>query len=131
MTTEIVWNCAIEQLIKGLGEKALSLSWLHSRSEKRYVYLNNYLAIPTIVLSTITGAGSIGFGDLKEISYIMGGISIIVSIISTLNSYFSFAKRSEAHRITSVNYSKLYLQISIELSLPRQERMNVTDFMKT
>jgi hypothetical protein len=128
---EIVYTEEIEALIKGIGEKALALSWLHTRSEKRYSYLNNYLAIPAIVLSTITGAGSIGFGDIKDVSYIMGGVSIVVSIISTLNSYFSFAKRSEAHRITSVSYNKLYLQISIELSLPRKKRLNVKEFMKS
>jgi hypothetical protein len=129
--SDIVYTDEIEDLIKGIGEKALSLSWLHTRSEKRYSYLNNFLAIPAIILSTITGAGSIGFGSMPEVSYIMGGISIIVSIISTLNSYFSFAKRSEAHRITSVSYNKLYLQVSIELSLPRKKRLNVKEFMKS
>lgn len=129
--TEIVYTDEIESLIKGIGEKALALSWLHTRSEKRYSYLNNFLAIPTIVLSTITGAGSIGFGSMVEVSYIMGGLSILVSIISTLNSYFAFAKRCEAHRITSVSYNKLYLQISIELSLPRKKRLNVKEFMKS
>lgn len=131
MSSEIVWNSAIEQLIKGLGEKALSLSWLHGRSEKRYSLHNNYLAIPAIILSTITGVGTVGFGSVKDVSYIMGGLSIIVSVLATLNSFFSFAKRGEGHRITSVSYSKLYLQISIELSLPRKKRMNVKDFIKT
>lgn len=128
--TEIVYTDEVESLIKGIGEKALALSWLHTRSEKRYSYLNNYLAIPAIILSTITGAGSIGFGSIPDVSFIMGGISILVSIITTLNSYFSFAKRSEAHRITSVSYNKLYLQISIELSLPRKKRMNVKALLK-
>jgi hypothetical protein len=126
----IKWNPAIETLIKGLGEKALSMSWLHNRSEKRYSYLNNYLALPTIVLSTITGVGTASWGTEPNINYLMAGISIIVSIISTLNSYFSFAKKAEAHRITAISYSKLYLQISIELSLPRQKRMRVKDFLK-
>ncbi len=129
--TDIVYTDEIEALIKSLGEKALALSWLHTRSEKRYSYMNNFLAIPAIVLSTITGAGSIGFGAISDVSYIMGGISIVVSIISTLNSYFAFAKRGEAHRITSVSYNKLYLQISIELSLPRKKRLNVKEFMKS
>jgi hypothetical protein len=126
----IEWTSAIEALIKAQGEKALSYNWLHTRSEKRYTFLNNYLAIPTIVISTITGAGSIGFGGNQDVSYAMGILSIIVSIISTLNSYFLFAKRAESHRITAVSYSKLYLQISIELALPRSKRMNVKDFLK-
>lgn len=129
--SDIVYSDEIEALIKGIGEKALALSWLHTSSEKRYNYLNNFLAIPAIILSTITGAGSIGFGSSTDISYAMGAISIIVSIISTLNSFFSFAKRSESHRITAVSYNKLYLQISIELSLPRKKRLNVKEFMKS
>jgi hypothetical protein len=126
----IQWNDAVERLIKGIGEKALSMSWLHNKSEKRYKYLNNYLAIPSIVLSSITGAGSIGFGSEHNISLIMGALSLLVGILSTLNSYFVFAQRSTEHRIASVQYSKLYLTISIELALPRAKRMNVKDFLK-
>ena len=129
--SEIVWNSAIEMLIKGLGEKALSLSWLHSRSEKYYGYYNNFLAIPSIILSSITATIGGTFAGEKTFSYITTIISTLVAILTTLNSYFVFAKRSESHRITAISYSKLYLQINIELSLPRKKRMNVKDFMKT
>ena len=127
---KIQWNDAIEGLIKSLGEKAHSLSLLHSASEKRYSYLNNYLALPSIILSSIASVISVGFGSDGGISYVSGGISILVSILSTLNSYFSYAKRAESHRITSISYSKLYLQITIELALPRKKRMNVKDYIK-
>jgi hypothetical protein len=126
----VVWNSSIEALIKSLGEKALSLSWLHNRSEKRYSYYNNFLAIPAIVLSSITATVGGTFAGNKDVSYATTIASIVVSVITTLNSYFSYAKRSESHRITSINYSKLYLQINIELSLPRTKRMNVKDFLK-
>lgn len=129
--SKILWNEALEQLVKGLGEKALSMSWLHNFCEKRFSYFNNFLAIPAIILSTITGAGTVAFGSNNEtVAFAMGALSITVSIISTLNSYFTFAKRAEAHRITSVSYSKLYLMISIELSLPRERRMGPKDFLK-
>ena len=135
MTTEEnpsspVWNNAIETLIKSIGEKSLSLSWLHSRSEKLYSYFNNYLAIPSIILSTLAGVGTTAFGSDKNINLVMGGVSILVSVLTTLNSYFMFAKRAESHRITSIQYSKLYLMISIELSLPRDKRMSVKSYMK-
>jgi hypothetical protein len=128
--SEVVWNEALEALIKGLGEKALSLSWLHNRSEKRYSYWNNFLAIPAIVLSSVTATVGGTFAGDKTVSYVTTIASIVVSVITTLNSYFSYAKRAESHRITAINYSKLYLQINIELSLPRKKRMNVKDFLK-
>ena len=127
---DVDWNDAIEALVKSQGEKALSLSWLHNRSEKRYNYLNNYLAIPSIILSTIVATIGGIFAGNDTASYSSSFVSIVVSILSTLNSYFLFAKRAEAHRITAISYSKLYLQISIELSLPRTKRMKVKDFLK-
>jgi hypothetical protein len=130
---DIEWNDAIENLIKEQGEKALAYNWLHTRCEKKYSHLNNYIAIPCIVMSTISGSASIAsnqFGDSKYISLGIGAFSILVGVLSTINSYFSWAKRAENHRISALNYSKLYLFISIELSLPREKRMNPRDFIK-
>lgn len=124
------WTSAIEGLVKSLGEKALSLAWLHTRSEKRYSYLNNFMTIPSIILSTIVATIGGIFAGYDNASYASSVVSIVVSVLSTLNSYFLFAKRAEAHRITSISYSKLYLQISIELALPREKRMRVKDFLK-
>ena len=132
-TPSIEWNDAIETLIKEQGEKALSYNWLHSRCEKKFSHANNYIALPVIIFSTISGSASIAsnqFGDSKYIPIGIGALSIIVGILSTINSYFSWAKRAENHRISALNYSKLYLFISIELSLPREKRMNPRDFIK-
>jgi len=129
----IEWNDAIETLIKEQGEKALSYNWLHTRCEKKFSYANNYIALPVIIFSTISGSASIAsnqFGDSKYIPIGIGALSIMVGILSTINSYFSWAKRAENHRISALNYSKLYLFISIELSLPREKRMNPRDFIK-
>jgi hypothetical protein len=129
----IEWNDAIETLIKEQGEKSLSYNWLHTKCEKKFSHLNNYIAIPCIVMSTISGSASIAsnqFGDNMYIPLGIGAFSILVGILSTINSYFSWAKRAENHRISALNYSKLYLFISIELSLPRDKRMNPRDFIK-
>jgi hypothetical protein len=131
--TTIEWNDAIETLIKEQGEKALAYNWLHTRCEKKFSHANNFIAIPVIIFSTLSGSASIAsnqFGDNKYIPLGIGALSIFVGILSTINSYFSWAKRAENHRISALNYSKLYLFISIELSLPREKRMNPRDFIK-
>lgn len=130
---QIEWNDAIETLIKEQGEKALAYNWLHTRCEKKYSHANNYIALPCICLATFSGSASIAsnqFGDSKYIPLGIGALSILVGILSTINSYFSWAKRAENHRISALNYSKLYLFISIELSLPREKRMHPRDFIK-
>jgi AraC-like DNA-binding protein len=50
--------------------------------------------------------------------------------MNTVGTYFAFSKRAEAHRISAIQYSKLYRFLQIELSLPQQERMTPADLLK-
>ena len=132
-SSSVKWNDAIESLVKEQGEKALAYSWLHTNCEKKYSRLNNYIALPCIALSTFIGSASIAsnqLGDSKFISIGIGLLSIFVGVLSTINSYFAWAKRAENHRISALNYSKLYLFISFELSMPRDKRIRAKDFIK-
>lgn len=60
----------------------------------------------------------------------LGGVSLFVSILNTMGSYFGWARLSEAHRISAIHYSKLYRFISVEMSLPREERTPPAEFLK-
>lgn len=133
-TSKIRWNSQIERIIAEEGERALCYSWLHSKSEKLYSSYNNYIALPTIVLSTIAGTASIGsrvlFDNSIASSIGIGAISLTVGVLNTLSTHFGWAKRSEAHRLSAVNYSKIHRFIVIELSLPRIERMGANEMLK-
>ena len=133
-TDKIRWNSQIERIIAEEGERALCYSWLHSKSEKLYSSYNNYITLPTIVLSTIAGTASIGsqvlFDDARASSVGIGAISLAVGIFNTISTHFGWAKRAEAHRLSGVNYSKIHRFIVIELSLPRDERMLAHDMLK-
>lgn len=134
ITGHIEWNERLEQLIAEEGEKSLCFAWLHGRAEALYSYRNNFIALPVIVLSTLAGTASIGagglFGNNDYASVGIGLVSISVGILNTIGQYFSWAKRSEGHRIASITYQKLYRFISVELSLPRRERMKAADLLK-
>jgi hypothetical protein len=128
------FNSQIESVIADEGEKALSYYWLHSKSQKKFSRLSNLINIPVIILSTLAGASSIGseslFQGFPQASVIIGLVSIIVGILSTLQSYFNFEKTAESHRISSIQYYKVYNFIKIELSLPRHQRTKMEDFLK-
>jgi hypothetical protein len=134
ITDKIRWNSQIERIIAEEGERALCYSWLHGKSEKQYSRYNNYITLPTIVLSTVAGTASIGsqtlFNDPTASSIGVGVISLTVGILNTVSTHFGWAKRAESHRISSVNYSKIHRFIVIELSLPRGERMAAHDMLK-
>jgi len=134
MTSNIKWNSQIERIIAEQGERALCYAWLHTHSEKRYSTFYNYIALPTIVLSTVAGTASIGsqtlFKDPVASSVGIGTLSLIVGVLNTVSTHFGWAKRSEAHRQTAVAYSKIHRFILVELSLPRPERIQAGDMLK-
>lgn len=125
---EIGWNDALEELLCEEAEKCSGLAWLHSNSEAEFTIKNNRLQIPIIVLSTVTGAASVGSaslfpGNAGTASVALGSISILVSILGMINSHYAYGKRAEAHKIGSVQYAQIHRIIHIEMALPRQQRM--------
>jgi hypothetical protein len=51
-------------------------------------------------------------------------------LLNTIGTYFSWSRRAEAHKISSIQFAKLYRFLAIEMSLPRNERMNPSDLLK-
>jgi hypothetical protein len=130
----IHWNSRLEEYFAQTGEKAHCLSWLHKKSEAYYTNRAIVIDLPVIILGTLNGATSIGssalFGDDRFASVGVGIVALITAILTTIGTYFSWSRRSEGHKIASLSYSKLYRFLSIEMSLPRHERMTPNDLLK-
>jgi hypothetical protein len=123
----IHWSSQLETLIASETERCRGLAWIHLKAEQIFSTRNNYIQIPVIVLSTLAGTASVGSSslfpeDAKMGSVIIGGVSILCGILNTIQSYFNFARKAESHKAAYLSYSKLFQDISIELSLPRTER---------
>lgn len=123
------WNPSLERVIKKEGEQAQSLYWLHNRSETLSARKNDYLAIPMIVLSTLTGFLTGGASDAIP-SWALGGLSVLCGILGTINTYFRFAQSSEGHRVAATLYLKLFKQIEVELALPPDQRTDPGTLLK-
>lgn len=130
----ITWGEPLEKYFADTGEKAHCLSWCHKRAEALYSVRKTWIDLPVIVISGVTGFLSAGstslFKDPQMSSIALGVASLFVSILNTTGSYFGWAKRAEGHRISAIHYSKLYRFLSIEMSLPRDERMTPADLLK-
>jgi hypothetical protein len=131
----VSWTKKLEEHFAATGERAHCLSWAHKRSEEVYSVRRTYIDLPVIVLSSVTGFCSVGQGIIFEgqdklSSILLGVISLFVGVLNTTGSYFGWAKRTEAHRISAIHYARLYRSIKVELSLPRNERMTPTDLLK-
>lgn len=123
---QIHYTDTFEKLLKKSGEEFQCLAKAHSDSQRWTATSNTYLSIPVIILSGLAGLGAVGSENLLPFSgaqTLVGMVSFCCATLQTIASYFSFAKRSEAHRQAAIQYSKLHQLISFELSLPRRERM--------
>lgn len=132
----IKWSSQLENYFKELGEKCYCYAFLHKKAEARFAYRRNFIDLPVIIGSTIAGTLSIGsssvFGAENELvaGMAIGALSLAVGVLNTIGSYFAWSKRAETHRLMTIEYSKLFRFISIELSLPREERMLCADLLK-
>ena len=130
----ISWNPELEGLLKAEGEKALGSAWIHARCEAYFAQRNQWITIPCVILSTLSGSASVGsqtmFSDAKTASLAIGAVSIFVGILQTLSGFWGFAKLQESNRIADIAYSKLHRFIAVELSLPRAERVAPKDMLK-
>ena len=137
MTSEIGdvdWTSILEDYFSSSGEKAHCLAWCHKQAESLYSNRRNWIDIPCIMLSSVIGflnAGSSSmFNDPKISSIALGVGSLVVGVLQTVNTYFGWAKKAEGHRISSIQYAKLYRFLKIEMALPRSQRINPNDLLK-
>jgi hypothetical protein len=134
ISANIHWTDKLEDYFVSTGEKAHCLGWVHKQAESMYSTRRTFIDLPVIVGSGVIAflnAGSQSMFDDPRISSIALGIgSLVVGIMNTMGTYFGWAKRAEGHRISAIHYSKLYRFISVEMALPREERMSPHDLLK-
>lgn len=136
---DLTWNPILEEYLCNTAERCQSYSWAHKKAEGMYSYRTIFLDLPTTVIGAVNGFISVGskqiFGPDENASLYIGLVSLFVSILSTINSYFSWGRRAEAHKMAANNYMKLCRYISVELNTkPRTERTpakKILDFVKT
>lgn len=130
----ITWTRRLEEYFAATGEKAHVMSWAHTRAEALYSNRRTFIDLPVIALSSITGFLSVGsssmFDDRELGNVSLGVLSLFVSVLNTMGSYFGWAKKTEAHRIAALHYAKLHRFIKVEMALPREERTAAHDFLK-
>lgn len=131
------WAQQLEILAAEWADKAACYRWMHEKTETRYVAYNMYLTIPVIVLSTLVGTASFGMETLisepckpQYAGAIIGTISLVTGMISTMANFLRFAQSSEAHRVASISWGKFQRFVSTELSLHPNERMDSMSFLK-
>jgi hypothetical protein len=109
---------------------------MHENSFRKYSKVNNYFAIPIIILSTVSGTLNVSLQGYVPAQYLnvaqagIGGLGIFTGILTTLQNLFKYAQLSESHNNVSIGWSKLNRNIQIELSVERSSRKDADSFIK-
>jgi hypothetical protein len=134
ISSRIEWSETLEQYFSSTGERCNGLAWCHKRAEAYYSRIKTVIELPVIILGVINGAASIGsnsiFDDPKFASIGVGLIALLTALMSTISSYFKWAQRAETHRISSLQYAKLYRFLSVQMGLSRRERISPADMLR-
>ena len=133
------WTKQQENLMAEWADKAGCYRWLHDRCEKKYSFMNMWITIPVIILSTLTGTANFALDgfipaddpDMKKYAQAaIGGVSIFAGILTTLGNFLRFAQGSEAHRVAGIAWGKFQRQIAVELAIAPKDRIDCMDFLK-
>lgn len=111
-----------DELLREWFRKSTILEAAHVKASNQYYKKDTWIAIPSIVLSVLSGSLSFsttGFpDDIKNtFLFVTGGISIINTIIASVKEYFSWSQKHFNHASTALAYQKLKNHIEIQLAL--------------
>ena len=124
---ELVWHSQQENILKKWGEIGSSYRFMHDRAFLKYEAQNLRFALPVIILSTITGTANFAQASFPTewqsyVPLFAGFLNLSAGLITTIAQFLRVSELLEGHRAASIAYSKFSRNISVELSLPKDER---------
>lgn len=117
------WSIEEETFLRQIQRNCEDLSVQYRRIYESKRKQQAKFRIPSIVLggiTSITSFGSYGFppSSYRAISMTVGGVSLFIAILNTIESYMKVGEIMGNSLQSSVNFQKLADEISCELSIP-------------
>lgn len=134
---EKAWHSQQEAILKRWSEIGSSYRFMHDRAFSKYSRQNFRFALPVIIISTVTGTANFAQGSFPDawrdfVPLFIGFLNLSAGLITTIAQFLRVSELLEGHRAASIAYSKFSRNISVELSLPREDRSTGgTEFVNT
>jgi hypothetical protein len=134
-TQKPVWNDALERLYESWHRRVAAAEHGHrlmaDRLRRRYFLLG----IPVVIFTTLVGTSAFASmsnasdnsittrnADSDVVLLLVGGISVLAAVLSSLQTFLRYATRAEGHRIAALRYETLRREMAETLALPRDAR---------
>jgi hypothetical protein len=131
----IDWDDAIEDLYDSWYRRVAAAEHGHRVMADRMRRRHLFLGIPVVILTTLVGTSafasiskaqgdSITFlgVDPDAVLILVGSISVLAAVLSSLQTFLRYATRAEGHRIAALRYETLRRDMATTLALPRAAR---------
>ena len=97
---------------------------MHRCAVQYYNQRENWLGIPIIVLSALTG--TTGFATVTRsdtaVSISVGAAGFLLTLLGTLRHHFKFHTHTAVHMATEISYARLITKMEAELCKPANRR---------
>jgi len=120
------WTNDIETILTNVLENCSLISEHHKQEYKDLQERLKYFKVPVIVISAVNSVFSfalLAWFSQKTTTSINCFLSLICSIISSIELYLNIAKRSDIELISYKNYYLLSIKINSVLKLNKQNRI--------
>jgi len=118
------WTQDYEDILDKIRINSINLNKSHMKNYFYYKKLSKYFQIPTIILSSFNSVFSVGFTytSQENISSVSALISLIVSIINSVQLYLKIEDNMEQENTISKQYYTLSSDIYKILQLNKEHR---------
>jgi hypothetical protein len=134
-TPRVAWDDSVEDLYGSWHRRVAAAEHGHrlmgDRLRRRYLLLG----IPVVVFTTLVGTSA--FASISKaqgnsiqgldvdpdvVLVLVGTISVLAAVLSSLQTFLRYATRAEGHRIAALRYETLRRDMATTLALPREAR---------
>jgi len=127
------WHPQQEKLIRIWGEKCLGYRWLHDRTAKYHSVIHRNMSIATIMGSAVAGIGTMtasGSGGMiiPATMYAFSMINLATAALASIHKFLRSGEKYEANLQISKMFSGLARDITMELSLEKEDRVLAFDY---
>jgi hypothetical protein len=120
------WDDELEGLLQSWHRRVAAAEAGHrvmaDRMRRRYLMLG----VPVVVLTTVVGTSV--FASIQDstvptwVRVLVGSVSILAAVISSLQTFLRYGMRAEGHRVAAIRYETLRRDMAAVLAIPRASR---------
>jgi len=120
------WGDHMEDLMKAWGEKAAGLRWIHSKDSGTWKGFSDRLSLWAIGLTTIASTAAVATANMDEpspaITYTIGGVGMIATLIQSVKKFYSAEEKAAEHGAVAKQFGSFYRYITLQMAMDRSER---------